>query len=355
LRPLPHVLKFLVAAFAATLLSGCQIGYLVKSAYSQADLLRRRVPLEEALKDAKLSDENKRKLLLAQEARDFAEKSLGLQPTKNYTSFVQLDRPYVTYVVSAAFKRDLTAWKWKYPIVGSLPYKGYFNPEDAKAEAAELRAKDLDVYVRGVSAYSTLGWFRDPILSSMLSYRDHQLVNTIIHETVHATIYIKSEADFNERLATFIGNKGAEAFYRAKEGEKSETLAKMAAENRDDKVFSEFIGKELDQLHKWYEERKGAPIAEDIRVARIAELKTRFRAEVRPRLSSEDSYKNFETAELNNARLLTYRLYYENLEDFETVFSQLGHDFHRMLEFCKSLEKSEDPKADLAKAAGAQH
>ena len=323
----------------------------MKSAYSQADLLRRRVSIEEALKDSKLTDEQKRKLLLAQEAREFAEKSLGLAPTKNYTSFVQLDRPYVTYVVSAALKRDLTAWKWKYPLVGSLPYKGYFNPEDAKAEAAELRAKDLDVYVRGVSAYSTLGWFRDPILSSMLGYRDHQLVNTIIHETVHATIYIKSEADFNERLATFFGNKGAEAFYRAKEGEQSQTLAKMAGENKDDKIFSEFIGRELESLRKWYEERKETPVADEIRFARIGELKTRFLAEVRPVLSSEDSYKNFETAELNNARLLTYRLYYENLDDFEIVFKKLGSDFHKMLEFCKSLEKSEDPKADLAKAA----
>lgn len=323
----------------------------MKSAYSQADLLRRRVSIEEALKDSKLTDEQKRKLLLAQEAREFAEKSLGLAPTKNYTSFVQLDRPYVTYVVSAALKRDLTAWKWKYPLVGSLPYKGYFNPEDAKAEAAELRAKDLDVYVRGVSAYSTLGWFRDPILSSMLGYRDHQLVNTIIHETVHATIYIKSEADFNERLATFFGNKGAEAFYRAKEGEQSQTLAKMAGENKDDKIFSEFIGRELESLRQWYEERKETPVADEIRFARIGELKTRFLAEVRPVLSSEDSYKNFETAELNNARLLTYRLYYENLDDFEIVFKKLGSDFHKMLEFCKSLEKSEDPKADLAKAA----
>ena len=333
------------------LLSGCQIGYLVKSAYSQADLLRRRVPIEEALKDPHLTEEQKRKLLLAREAREFAEKSLGLQPTQNYTSYVDLGRPYVTYVVSAAYKNELKAFKWKYPLVGSLPYKGYFNPDDAKAEAEGLKKENLDVYVRGVSAYSTLGWFRDPLLSSMLAYKDHDLVNTIIHETVHATIYIKSEADFNERLATFFGNKGAEAFYRAKEGADGKTLQTIAKENHDDRVFSAFIGRELESLRQWYEERKEAPLTEDVRQARILELKERFRTEVRPKFLSPDSYKNFETADLNNARLLTYRLYYEDLDDFEKVFKRLGSDFHKMLEFCKTLEKSEDPKADLARAA----
>ena len=335
----------------AVLLSGCQIGYLVKSAYSQADLLRRRVSVADALKDPALTAEQKRKLVLAQEAREFAEKSLGLSRTQNYTSYVQLDRPYVTYVVSAAQKSDLKPHKWKYPIVGSLPYKGYFNPDDAKAEADGLRAENLDVYVRGVSAYSTLGWFRDPLLSSMLAYRDHQLVNTIIHETVHATIYIKSEADFNERLATFIGNKGAEAFYRAKEGPEGKTLAKMAEENRDDRVFSEFIGRELSSLERWYDERKSTSIPEAVRTERLGELKERFRKDVRPKMSSVDSYKTFETAELNNARLLTYRLYYENLDDFEAVFQKLGGDFQKMLAFCKTLEKSDDPKGELAKAA----
>lgn len=341
----------MIPVLAACLLSGCQIGYLVKSAYSQADLLRRRVPLEEALKDPALTNEQKRKLLLAREAREFAEKSLGLKSTQNYTSYVQLDRPYVTYVVSAALKSELKPYNWNYPVVGSLPYKGYFNPADAKEEADALRAENLDVYVRGVSAYSTLGWFRDPLLSSMLAYRDHQLVNTIIHETVHATIYIKSEADFNERLATFIGNKGAEAFYRAKEGATGKTLARMADENRDDRVFSEFIGRELDSLERWYEERKTTAIPEPVRTERLGELKNRFLKDVRPKMSSADSYKNFETAELNNARLLTYRLYYENLDDFEAVFQKLGGDFQKMLAFCKSLETADDPKADLAKAA----
>ena len=346
-----------LSLFSFITLSGCQIGYLVKSAYSQADLLRRRVTIEDALLDPHLNPEQKRKLLLAKEAREFAEKSLGLKSTQNYTTFVQLDRPYVTYVVSAAPKNELVPYKWHYPVVGSLPYKGYFNPDDAKAEAEIMKKQNLDVFVRGVSAYSTLGWFRDPILSSMLGYKDYDLVNTIIHETVHATIYIKSEADFNERLAVFFGNKGAEAFYKAKADSGDiaggKALIDMANANHDDRLFSEFIGHELESLRKWYEERKALTLTDETRFARIGELKSRFHTGVRPRMLSTDAYKNFESAELNNARLLTYRLYYEDLNDFEVVFQKFGGDFHKMLEFCKSLEKVDDPKAELAKTAKA--
>jgi predicted aminopeptidase len=334
-----------------TLLTGCQVTYIVKSAYSQAELLRQRVPLDQALQDPKLSDEQKRKLSLAKEAREFAEKGLGLKPTLNYTSYVHLNRPYVTYVVSAAKKNELTPYNWSYPVLGSLPYKGFFDPAEAAAEAQKLAAQGLDTYVRGVSAYSTLGWFRDPILSSMLNYKDYVLVNTIIHETVHATIYVRSEADFNERLATFFGNKGAEAFYLHKEGLNGQTLQAMIDDNHDDKLFSSFLTRELRLLGEWYEERKTVAIDEETRSIRMRDIQKRFTAEVRPLIRNANSYKSFETEELNNARLLTYRLYYENLDDFEAVFSKLGGDFHKMLDFCKNLEKSKDPKTDLGHAA----
>jgi predicted aminopeptidase len=133
-------------------------------------LLQARVPIAEALKDPTLSAEEKHKLELAQKTREFAEKDLHLKPTENYTSYVKLDRPYVTYVVSAAPKWELKHYQWSYPFVGKMPYKGYFSEADAKTEEADLKKEDLDTYMRGVSAYSTLGWFKDPLLSSMLRY-----------------------------------------------------------------------------------------------------------------------------------------------------------------------------------------
>lgn len=334
------------------LLSACQVGYLVKSAYSQADLLRRRVPIEEALKDPQIPDETKRKLRLAQDARVFAETELGLKATQNYTSYVKLDRPYVTYVVSAAPKNKLEHYLWNYPLLGALPYKGYFDPDGAKEEADDLKKEDLDVYIRGVSAYSTLGWFRDPVLSSMMEYRDYDLVNTIIHETVHATIYIKSEADFNERLASFIGNKGTALFYQKREGTTGSTLTEMEKDAHDEKLFTDFISVELTKLEDWYKAHDGQSIPEDVREKRLIEIQTRFKEDVRPKMQLPYSFKGFETAHLNNARLLTYRLYMEDMSDFEKVFQKLGGDFKRMLEFCKNLEKAKDPKETLRTTAG---
>ena len=333
------------------LMSGCQISYLMRSAYDQASLLNSRVAVSKALDDERLTQEQKRKLRLANEAAEFAEKALGLKQTNNYSTYVHLDRPYVTYVVSASARQELKAYKWWFPIVGSLPYKGFFNPETAKAEAEVLKARGYDVYIRGVSAYSTLGWFSDPILSSMLQYKDHDLVDTIIHETVHATIYIKSEADFNERLATFIGRKGAEEFYKSKEGPESATLRFIREEGEDEKLFMEFMARELKALESWYDDRKAVAIAEDERRARLNEIMERFKTQLKPKLKVADAFKGFEQGEINNARLLNYRLYFEKLDDFESVFRSLGGDFKKMLEFCKGLENSNDPKADLEKAA----
>ncbi len=344
------LLRIVFSSVLLFMLTGCQIHYLMKSAISQADLLMRRVPIDEAIKDPNLTADEKRKLQLALEARQFAETELGLKVTKNYTSYVKLDRPYVTYVVSAAPRTELTPHLWHYPLVGSLPYRGYFNPDDARKESDALTKEGMDSYVRGVSAFSTLGWFRDPVLSSMLAYQDHDLVNTIIHETVHATLYIKSEADFNERLATFIGNKGTEMFYRKREGDASSTLGVIRRDNEDEQKFSAFISDEIGRLKAWYEQQKGNAIPESERRIRLEEIQLRFRQQLRGSLEG-NHYKRFETGEINNARLLTYQLYLEDLSDFEAMYVKLGSNFDAFLKFCKDLERVETPAQYLAAEA----
>lgn len=360
------------------MLAGCQINYYFSSAYNQMKILASRQPIEEALKNPQLGEKEKRKLELAQEARVFAEKKLNLKHTNNYTSYVQLDRPYVTYVVSAAPKWELKHHFWHYPIVGSLPYKGYFSEEAAKKEEKELKSQNLDTYLRGVSAYSTLGWFNDPILSSMTNYSDSDLVNTIIHETVHATIYIKSSADFNERLAVFLGNKGMELFYKEKEGADSPTLKNVVAENFDDKIFSEFMTEELKKLDIWYQEKahhiqqqsdnklasshevESSPVApvaigksstedlETLRQKRLKEIQEKFSREILPKMQSR-SYQKFSDLKLNNARLLVYKTYMQDLNDFENLFKKVNENFDLFLQEIKKLETSTDPNLELKK------
>ena len=346
--PVKHLLPLTLLVAVAALNSGCQMGYLMKSGYGQMKLLSSRVPLEEALEDPALDEAKKKKLRLAREARVFAEQELHLASSKNYTSYVELGRPYVTYVVSAAPKWELKHYQWSYPFMGKMPYKGYFNEADAVEEEKSLQQEDLDTYMRGVSAYSTLGWFNDPILSSMLRYDDYDLVNTIIHETVHATLYIKHAADFNERLATFLGNKGAELFYLKKEGPDSPTLAQIRMENEDNKVFSTFISGELKLLEQWYKNLPASERIEEKRSERIREIQKKFTAEIGPQLKT-DNYKKFSDAKLNNARLLVYKTYMQDLGDFESLYNQVGQSYAKFIVSCRGLEKAQDPASELKK------
>ncbi|NJL24961.1 MAG: aminopeptidase, partial [Calothrix sp. SM1_5_4] len=200
-----------LAAVALAGAVGCHTGYYLHGAYNQSKLLHQRRPIEHALRDSRLSEESKRKLRLVQEVKKFAEEDLKLKPSRNYTTFVQLDEPYVTYIVQASDAWELKPYLWHFPLVGKVPYKGYFRKALAEEEAAGFDRSKYDVFVRGVSAYSTLGWLQDSVLSSMLRYDDTDLVETIIHETLHTTLYIKSAAEFNERMATFMGTRRDEA------------------------------------------------------------------------------------------------------------------------------------------------
>jgi predicted aminopeptidase len=337
--------KTVILAFVSTsLLTGCQMGYYFSSAYHQVSLLSSGVPVQKALLDPKIPEETKGRLRLAHKVRQFNETDLKLKQTKNFTKFVQLDRPYVTYVVSASPKWELKHHLWKFPVVGKMPYKGFFIESDAQEEAALLKSKNLDTHLRGVSAYSTLGWFNDPILSSMFNYKDFDLVNTLIHETVHTTIFIKNSADFNERMAVFLGNKGMELFYIKEEGPDSPTLNQVYAENHDDKLFSDFISREIEDLKDWYKNQTAQN--EDLRQTRIKEIQTRFVSQIEPQMKST-SYSKFRDLNLNNARLMLYKTYMQDLSDFEKLYDQVGRDFSKFIEACRKLESHPKPEEGL--------
>lgn len=325
-------------------LTGCQIGYYLHSARGQAELYRKKVPLSKAAEDPAISDSDRQKIKLTMNVLNFIEEKLKLKTKKNYSHYVQLDRDYVTYVVSASPQWQLKHHLWSFPFVGSVPYKGFFKEDLAIEEENELKKQNLDTYRRGVSAYSTLGWFADPLLSSMLKYSEHDLVNTLIHETVHANLYIKSSADFNERLATFIGNKGMEQYYHQYEGYESQTLLKTKEENEDDQIFSKFISSEIKKLEAWYQSKPEQN--EEIRRQRLKQIQTLFIQEVRPKLKSK-AYHRFPEIELNNARLLIYKTYIEDLSDFERLFKLTDSDWVTFFQYCRSLESSKKPEQDL--------
>lgn len=337
-------LLFLLACVALT---GCQLPYYLRNAYGQAEILWARQDIQKVLSREDLSLEDKDKLLLVQDVRKFAKEKFNIKTEKNYGSFVQLDRPFVTYVVNASEPWSLKAYEWDYLIVGRMPYKGYFREELAKNEKVMLESKGLDVYLRGVTAYSSLGWFRDPILSSMLRGKPHDLVNLIIHESVHATLYIKNSADFNEQLATFVGNKGTEIYFLEKEGPSSKTVQAIQDENHDDRLFSEFISSEINALKEWYAHYEG-PRDESVRSQRLKDIQVRFTQNIQPKLKTA-SYLRFAEIELNNARLSLYKTYMEDHSQFAGLYEIMGQNMQEFLMQIQKLEDSKNPSEDLEK------
>jgi predicted aminopeptidase len=337
--------KIILTTLSFFIFSSCQLGYYIKSGHNQFSMMASRVSITEASQSPKYTPDEKRKIDLSQKARVFAFENLKLKKTDNYATFIELNRPYVTYVVHAAEKWQMKNYIWHYPIVGDMPYKGFFNETDAKTEAEDLKAKGLDTYVRGVAAYSTLGWFTDSLLSSMLRYKDHDLVNTIIHELVHTTIYIKNNSDFNERLAVFIGGKGTEIFYKNLEGENSPTLKIISDENDDDKLFSEFITKELTDLEKWYIDHPTEK-NDETRTSRLNQIHENFEKTLAPQLKTK-SYSKFTKEKMNNARMGLYKTYMKNLNDFEDAFKRYDNDLLKFIDAVKKLEGSDDPEKAL--------
>jgi len=323
------------------LCTGCQMSYYLHSAYYQTQLIQSRRPIENVLKNSSLTEPQKNKLRLVMDAKKFGEEQLGLKPTSNYTTYVQLSRPYVTYVVQAAHANELKPYLWHFPLVGKVPYKGYFNRELADREARSLDPALYDTHVRGVAAYSTLGWFQDSVLSSMLAYDDVDLVELILHEMVHTTVYYPDAVDFNERLATFLGQEGMRLYFQSREGANSPHVQEADRAARDQRLFSRFLSTEVEDLKKWYEVRGGSTPSPAEKTDRLKAIQERFTSRVQPQMVTKN-YSGFAKVTLNNAVILGYRTYEYNLEELAQLHKQLGQDFKKTLAFAQGLKKHPD-------------
>ncbi len=194
------------------LLSACQAGYVMKQGLRQWRLSANQVDVESPELTDTLSPEKQEKLKWVPRILEFARSELDLSPGDTYQTFLDTRGEPVSHVVTAAHPEALISFQWCFPFVGCVTYKGYFDPEDAEEEADRLRKKGWDVEVVQVGAYSTLGWFDDPILSTMLDSELPDLVETVIHETVHRTLYVPDQTKFNESLATHVAREGTRIF-----------------------------------------------------------------------------------------------------------------------------------------------
>jgi predicted aminopeptidase len=324
------------------LCSGCAVGHLFHLAVGQTRLLLSQQPLEEALQDPRLTPQQRDKIHLIQDVRQFAILHLGLHNGATYTTFVFLDAPYVSYTLTAAPKDALRPYVWWYPIVGNMPYRGFFRHNLALRAERRLQAQGYDTYVRGVRAYSTLGYFNDPILSSMLSYHDFDLIDTIIHEMLHQTVWIKSSVSFNESLASFVGEKGALMYltrhYGAEAPERQQYLDYLA----DVAVFQEYMQELVTRVEALYQE----PISREEKLQRREQLFAEAIIQyptVFPRMKTTRYQRFFEHRPLNNALLMSFRVYNRDTSFFEQAFANHGGDLARMIAYFKTLRADQIP------------
>jgi predicted aminopeptidase len=336
-------LVILGLAVSGITLSGCQLDYLARAAYEEGRLLCNRRPISTELAREDLDPETRAKLETVGKVCAFAQQQLGMNVGNSYRTITTVDEGAIVWVVIAAPKDSLTPYTWWFPIVGAVPYRGYFDSADAHAEAVTFQKRGFDTLVRSSVAFSSLGFFDDPLLSNLLLLNRVQLAGVISHELFHRTFYAPSSAMFNESSANFVGNAAAVEFFAATEGPNSTDAATAREIVKSDLLFADFLQREEARLLTLYASK--LPLEEIVRrrAPLLKQIQTDY-AQLKPQLSGLERF-DLDKEPLNNAVLIDYRLYFHDLDNFAALRRQYGGDLRKTIEAIIALAKAhpEDP------------
>lgn len=339
------LILLLLAAVAAASWT-CSPIYVIRAGIEEAKILSRRRDIPEVIADSATSTQVKRKLELVLQARAFADQELGLDAGESYTTYSWVESDTLLMVVSAARKDRFVPYTWWFPIVGRVPYKGFFDFDDAYNEARRLEQKGYDTHVRPSAAFSTLGWFNDPVLNTVLRYNDVSLVSTVVHEILHNSIFIPGEVGFNESFANFVGDRGAAEFFCTREGQDDPRCRLAEAAWHDNIVFGTALSDLVDRLQRIYR-NDSLSVAERVqqRDTVFENWRADYRANVVPQLKT-NAFRDYAESPLNNATLIGTRLYYQRLDLFEQVYQRFGQDLRTTIHaIMNAARDAEDPFA----------
>jgi predicted aminopeptidase len=330
---------------AILLLSGCSsLTYYTQLADGQLALLRAREPVADVIADPARDSKLRDHLRQAQQAREFASKTLHLPDNQSYRLYADIHRRYVVWNVFATGEFSLDPVTHCFPIAGCVAYRGYYSEGAARGEAALQKLDGKDVYVSGVEAYSTLGWFDDPIISSMMTWGDERLATLIFHELAHQRFYVKDDSEFNESYATFVEQEGTRQWRAARglpvEGVSSETrrrdqLTQLALQTRD-------------RLKALYAQPLSPEVMRQRKAAEFERLRAEYRKMRDEQWNGDKRFDSWVYAPMNNARLLPIGLYDQWTPAFAALFKQVGGDWPA---FFAAVEKMGGLPADQRKAA----
>ena len=331
--------------------TGC---YLSRAGWEEAKILAGRRRIVRLVEDPTTDASTRARLRLVLEARGFAADSIKLRTGDSFTTYSHLERDTLVLVVSGAYRDRLEAYTWWFPIVGRVPYKGFFDFDAAKDLAQDLEKRGYDSYVRPSAAFSTLGWFNDPLLSTTLRLDSINLANTVIHEVTHNTFYKAGQAVFNESFANFVGARGSAWFFRSR-GD-SAAAAWADADWEDDKRMGAFWASLYRSLDSAYKAHPG----DSARVERLAARdtvyahgRTHLINDVAPKLRTIAPERMARVRIDNNAALLARRIYLTDLELFDRVWARENYDLRKTIERVILLAKdADDPYAAVKKWLG---
>ena len=313
--------------------------YLSRGAWEEGKILARRQPIAKLVADKRIEPLTRRKLEIVLAARQYAKDSINLNTKESFTTYSKLDRDTLVLVLSAAYRDRLEPYTWWFPIVGRVPYKGFFDFDAARDAAKDFDADGFDVVLRPSAAFSTLGFFNDPLTSTTLVRDSLDLANTVIHEVTHNTFYAPGQAVFNESFANFVGARGAAAFFRSRA--QPEAAAKVDAEWADEKLLGDFwtqLARSLDSAYAKHPDSKEARIA--ARDTVYLEARRSLVTDIGPKLTTIGPFY-VQRVTLNNAALLARRVYAKDLDLFDQVYAREGRNLRRTIGRIIALARSD--------------
>ena len=329
--------RALAGALACALLGGCGTTYVMQAATGQWHVTHERVPIDKVIADPHTSAAVRSQLEQVQAARDFASQDLGLPDNNSYRSYADIGRPFVVWNVVATPEFSITPEHWCFPVAGCVAYRGYFHEEAARKFAWEMAAKGFDVTVGGVPAYSTLGKFSDPVLSSMLRYGDDELAATIFHELAHQLLYVRDDSAFNEAFATTVEDAGLERWIAHQGG------GMRIREYRDEQAREAAAVKMLSatraRLAQLYASGVPVPVMRERKRQILAELAKQIRATEYREKVTYPLYDEWIAEGLNNAQLASIATYYDCVPGFRRLLAQADHDLPRFYAAARELSK----------------
>jgi predicted aminopeptidase len=318
--------------------------YLLRAGWEEGRILARRRPIAELIDDASVSARAREKLRLVLDARRFAVDSIGLRAGQSFTLYTDIGRDTLVLVLSGAYRDTLAAYTWWFPVVGRVPYKGFFDVGAARDAAESLKRRGFDAWLRPASAFSTLGWFNDPLLNTTLRADSVDLANTVVHELTHNTFYASGQAGFNESFASFVGARGSAWLLRSR----GDSAGAREADRRwvQEQRLAEFwtaLGRSIDSAYAAHPTDSLARVlARDTVYARArVELATR----IGPAVGASPTWAS--RVRLDNASLLARLTYGRELPLFDAVWEREGRDLRRTVARVIALARSrkEDPYA----------